>query len=117
MKNLKSMKKYFYITVATLFAPNVIAAGIPTTDEFADGADDKNGFELLFWILEKLSQFVVVALSAFFLIVIIKGAIAKYDEISDGKGGYIDLGGHVVAGLGLLTLAIVMFNWIGTWTS
>lgn len=94
-----------------------VKADIPQTDDFADGADDQGGIDTLYWLLEKFMQFIVLGVAAIFIIVIAKAAIVKYNEISDGRGGWLDLAGHVVGGVALLTLAIVMFNWIPDWIS
>jgi len=90
-------------------------AEIPTTDDFADGADDKGAFETLFWLMEKGAQLVIIGIAIFFVFTIGKAAMKKYNDITEGQGSWIDLGGHIIGGIALLTLTIVMLNWVGTW--
>ena len=92
-----------------------VRASMPTTDDFADGADDKDGAEMLMWLMEKFIQVIIIGMTAFFAILIIKGAMKKYNEITDERGSWMDLAGHVVGGLALLTLAIILFNLADTW--
>ncbi|NQY36344.1 MAG: DUF2976 domain-containing protein [Alteromonadaceae bacterium] len=89
--------------------------GIPTTSDFANGAEKKGAFQTLFWLMEKGAQLIVIAIAVFFVFIIAKGAMKKYNDITEGRGGWIDLGGHVIGGIALLTLTIVMLNWVGTW--
>lgn len=92
-----------------------VRADMPTTDDFADGSDDKDGAEMLMWLMEKFIQVVIIGMTAWFAILIIKGAMKKYNDISDERGGWMDLAGHVVGGLALLTLGIILFNLADTW--
>lgn len=92
-----------------------LRADIPETDDFADGAEDKGGVETLFWLLETFLQVAVIAIAGFFVLNIGRSAIEKYKEVTDGRASWIDLGGHIIGGVALLTLTIVMLNWIGTW--
>nr|WP_257327061.1 DUF2976 domain-containing protein [Alteromonas macleodii] len=92
-----------------------VRADMPTTDDFADGSDDKDGAEMLMWLMEKFVQVVIVGMTAWFAILIIKGAMKKYNDISDERGSWMDLAGHVVGGLALLTLGIILFNLADTW--
>jgi len=92
-----------------------VRAEIPTTDDFADGADDKGAFETLFWLLEKGVQLIIVGIAAFFVFTIGKAAMKKYNDITEERGSWIDLGGHIVGGIALLALTVVMLNWVGDW--
>ena len=92
-----------------------VKAAIPETDDFADGADEKGGLDTLYWIFEKFIQLIILGIAAVFVVVIAKAAIKKYNDISDERGSWMDLLGHVVGGIALLTLAIIMLNWVGTW--
>ncbi len=94
-----------------------LSAGIPETSDFAQGVGERGGVETLFWLLQTFVQVVVLGLAAYFVLIIGKAAITKYNEITDGRGNWIDLGGHVIGGIGLLTLTIVILNWIGTWVA
>lgn len=92
-----------------------VRAEIPGTDDFADGAEDKGGIDTLYWIFEKFVQLIILGIAVAFVIVIGKAAIKKYNDISDERGSWMDLMGHVVGGIALLTLCIIMMNWVGTW--
>lgn len=116
MKIFKKLLSKANMAFYTLLAFSLqVRAEIPETDDFADGAEDRGGIDTLFWLLEKFVQLVVIALAAYFVIIIGKAAIAKYNDITDGRGNWMDLGGHIIGGVALLTLTIIMLNWIGTW--
>jgi NADH:ubiquinone oxidoreductase subunit 4 (subunit M) len=115
--HFKNGAKVFWGSAVTAFCtlPSMVRAEIPTTDDFADGADDLGGFETVMFLIEKVSQLAVIAIAAYFVVILAKGMIHKYNEITDGRGSWMDLGGHVLGGLALLVLTIVALNWIGTW--
>lgn len=114
LMNIKSIGQK--ISLAVLMTASQVQAQIPSTDDFAAGADDKGAFELLSWILVKGVQVIIVGIACFFVFAIARSAIEKYGDITDGKGTWLDLAGHVVGGIVLLVLAIVMFNWVQTWS-
>ncbi len=112
----QQLAKQVQIFLFSLIAFSVqLNAEIPTTDDFAKGIGERSAVETLFWLLETFVQVIVLGLAAYFVIIIGKAAITKYNEITDGRGNWIDLGGHVIGGIALLTLTIVILNWIGTW--
>lgn len=90
-------------------------ANMPTTEDFAKGSDNKDGAEMLMWLMEKFVQVIIIGMIAWFAILIIKGAMKKYNDISDERGRWMDLAGHLVGGLALLTLGIILFNLVDTW--
>lgn len=112
LKNI-AMSLFYSLVVAV----SPVKAEIPTTDDFASGADDKGGFEILFWLLEKAVQVIVLGVGAAMVVAIAKNCIQKYHDIGEGKSTWLDLGATVIGGVVLLVLVIVVLNWIGTWTS
>ena len=92
-------------------------ADIPKSEDFAKGSEDKGGFDTLFWLGEKAVQVIIIGITIAFVIQIAKGAHKKYGDIAEEKATWMDVGGHLIGGIALLTLAIVMFNWVGTWVA
>lgn len=91
-------------------------ADIPKSDDFLDDADDqKGGLELLFYLIEKFVQVVIIALVIYMVVLIFKGGAKKYDDITNERATWMDLGGHIIGGIAILTLGIIMFNWVGSW--
>lgn len=116
MKVLKKFKNKAVLAFWSMLAMSYqVRAEIPTTDDFADGADDLGAIETLYWVFEKFVQLIILGIAVAFVIVLGKAAIKKYNDISDERGSWMDLLGHVVGGIALLTLTIIALNWVGSW--
>ena len=92
-----------------------VSAEIPTTSDFEKGAENKGGFDTLMYLFEKLVQLIILGVAAYFVVIIAKGAIKKYNDISDERATYFDLAGHLIGGIAVLTLMIIMLNWVNGW--
>lgn len=108
---------YCAMFCALLLLPMQVLANIPTTDDFAAGANDRDAVGVLFWLMGRFLQVIVFGLAAYGIVIVIKNAIAKYNEIGDGRATYMDVGIIIIAGLAILTLAIIMLNWLQSWIS
>lgn len=113
IKAIKVKSKLFFGALMA-FAWQV-HADIPTSKDFAKGSEGKDGAQTLMWLMEKFVQVIIVAMTAWFAILIIKAAMKKYNDITDERGSWMDLAGHVVGGIALLTLGVILFNLVGTW--
>lgn len=109
---IKKFKLAFWSVMALAWQ---VRADIPTTDDFAKGSDGKDGAEMLMWLMEKFVQVIIIGMTTWFAILIFKGAMKKYNDISDERGSWMDLAGHIVGGLVVLTLGIILFNLAGEW--
>lgn len=112
-KVVKKAKVAGYMAMAV--AMQVRADGIPETDDFADGGEDKGGFETLLWLGEKTAQLIILGIASMFVFYIGRAAMKKYNDITDDRGTWVELGGHIIGGVVLLTLTIIMLNWVGGW--
>ncbi len=92
------------------------AADIPATEQFVGkNAPNDGAFSTLFWLMAQGVKIVIAGIAAFFVFTIGKGVMKKYNDITNERGSWIDLGGHVVGGVALLALTILMMNWADTW--
>lgn len=117
MKTLSALKSLFNKACISFFLFFVLPlkADIPSSDDFIDGADNQDGVETLYFIIEKFLQVVVLGVMCWIVILIMKGAGKKYDEISEGKATYVDLAGHVVGGVAVVAVGVIAANWVGSW--